>query len=86
MKFVFLQLLLLTFYGSEAQIVIENGSDGFSLTFNGILLLQHSAQRPLFSVGIGHFDAVYIQGNYNISDDVNELYPLVNWNIGKNWK
>ena len=51
---------------------------------NGILLFDHSRDKPVFTIGKGTFDAVEYFGNYNISDEITEKYELQNWEIGKN--
>ena len=66
----------------SCEVTIDDGPDGFSLSFNGILLLEHTPEKPLFTVGAGSFEAKIIQGNYEITDDITESYPLTNWNIG----
>ena len=66
------------------QIQVTDSGSGFTVSFNGLDLLQHDQQgEPLFSVGKGVFEAVYDQGNYDVNDTVTEKYGLDEYDFGK---
>lgn len=83
MKTILVSLLFSCTIVCQGEIVVnQNGDDGFDVLFNGLLLLQHSQAKPSITLGKGTFDAVYNQGNYNVTDTITEAIPLNEFSIG----
>ena len=75
-------LLLLLLRPSWGDIGVDEDVDSFSISLDGVLLLEHTAERPLMALGLGTFEAVYNQGNYDITDDVDDIFELDLFQIG----
>ncbi len=45
----------------KKQLCFVQDGDSFSVSLDGVLLLQHTTEQPLMAVGKGTFEAIYNQ-------------------------
>ncbi len=67
---------------ARGEITVDSDSESFSVSLDGVLLMEHTSERPLAAVGVGTFEAVENQGNYEITDEVEETFELDAFQIG----
>ena len=77
-------LSLLAIIGaSHGQIVVQDNGDGFTLSYNGLVLIEHSAVSPAFALASSiNFVAEEDVGNYEITDEYTPPIVLDGYEIG----
>lgn len=55
---------------------ISSNQNGFEVSLGGRMLLVHSAQTPMLSIGVGSESITMHRGNFSVEDDVSERLPL----------
>ena len=82
-KLLFFAFLIST---SNALITVDQDAFGFRIDLDGVRILEHANSKPMMSIGTGAFEAIYVQGNYDVNDTVTATWGLDNWLICKSLK
>ena len=73
--------LFLLISACSALISVDQDATGFRIDLDGVRILDHSNAKPMMSVGSGEFEAIYVQGNYDVNDTITATWGLDNWLI-----
>ena len=68
---------------SAGGLEVTEDDQGFSVVFHDVLLLRHSIDHPLFSLGLGQFDTQENVGNWAINDTLTNRIELDQWEFSE---
>ncbi|GFR60416.1 alpha-glucosidase [Elysia marginata] len=63
--------------------VVDNAPNGFTVSVDNVLLLQHTEESPIFFVGKGNLQVTEGSGNFFFEDKVYARLPLFSYKLSQ---